>query len=251
MRTDVSTWKPDGLGFRARIGVLTHDDNTVIESEFSTMAPEGVSIHAARAPFSELKTYADAPGPDNATAQLSRLPLQAIVFAFTIGSYLAGKSGEQNLVARLEKSSNGIPVRMPAASAVAAFRALGAGQIALVHAPFFTDELDQKGADYFREHGFNVVHVSHLHPPREVPHPNLGSIASPFEIYEWVRKNVPSDAEGVFIAGNGFRSIGVIEALEEDRGLPVITANQVALWDVLRRSGVLTQVADYGQLFRN
>ncbi|MFD4941426.1 hypothetical protein ACFVYE_15460 [Streptomyces sp. NPDC058239] len=62
---------------------------------------------------------------------------------------------------------------------------------------------------------------------------------------------MPSDAEGIFIAGNGFRSIGVIEALEEDRGLPVITANQVALWDVLRRSGVLTQVADYGQLFRN
>jgi Thiamine pyrophosphate enzyme, C-terminal TPP binding domain len=70
-----------------------------------------------------------------------------------------------------------------------------------------------------------VVHVSHLMPAQNVPHPNLGSIVTPAELYEWVRKHAPSNLEGVFIAGNGFRSIGVIAALKEDLGRPVLTAD--------------------------
>ncbi len=44
-------WQPDGVGVRARIGVLTPDDDTVPESEFWTLAPAGVSVHAARVPL--------------------------------------------------------------------------------------------------------------------------------------------------------------------------------------------------------
>jgi maleate isomerase len=97
-----------------------------------------------------------------------------------------------------------------------------------------------------------VVHVSHLTPAINVPHPNLGSDVNPVELYEWVRKHAPSNVEGVFIAGNGLRSIGVIAALEEDLGVPVLTANQAAFWYVLRLAGVGvgTQVDDYGQVFK-
>ena len=56
--------------------------------------------------------------------------------------------------------------------------------------------------------------------------------------------------EGVFIGGNGFRAIGVIAALEEDLGRPVLTANQVAFWYALRLAGVGAEVDDYGQVFR-
>jgi hypothetical protein len=37
-----SNWQPDGLGYRARIGLLTPNDDAVPESELWTMAPEGV-----------------------------------------------------------------------------------------------------------------------------------------------------------------------------------------------------------------
>jgi maleate isomerase len=242
--------KPDGFGWRARVGVLTHEDNTVPESELWAMAPDGVSIHAARVPFSDFRTYADPPGPDIATEQLARLPLQAIIYAFLVGSYLLGASGEKALVTRLEKRSNGIPILMPAVAATAAFRALAAERIALIHAPFFTDEADQKGAEYFQNDGFEVVHASHMTPAQKIPHPNLGAIVTPAQLYEWVREHTPSNADAVFIAGNGFRSIGVIAALEEDLGRPVLTANQVALWHVLRLAPAGVQVDDYGQVFK-
>ena len=41
-------WRPDGVGSIARIGVLTPAFDPVPESEAWAMAPEGVSIHAAR-----------------------------------------------------------------------------------------------------------------------------------------------------------------------------------------------------------
>jgi hypothetical protein len=50
----------------------------------------------------------------------------------------------------------------------------------------------------------------------------------PNELYEWVRTQTPKSAEAVFIGGNGFGAIGVIEALEENLNRPILTANQVA-----------------------
>jgi maleate isomerase len=230
--------------------VLTHDDSAISESELWTMAPDGVSLHTSRIFFADLATFADPPGPEAATDLLARLPLQAIIYAWTVGSYLLGTTGEHGLLRRVEEHSNGIPVLMSAPAATAAFRALEAERIALVHGPFFTDDFDQKGAAYFQERRFEVVHVSHLLPPVEVPHPNTGSVASPAEIYEWVRSHVPSSAHAVFIGGNAVRAIGVIAALEEDLRRPVLTANQVSLWYALRTAGSEVVIDDYGQLFK-
>jgi maleate isomerase len=250
MGKDTNDLRPDGHGWRARFGVLTHDDSAISESELWTMAPDGVSLHTSRIFFADLATFADPPGPEKATDLLARLPLQAIIYAWTVGSYLLGTTGEHELITRLEKHSNGIPVLMSAPAATAAFRALEAERIALVHAPFFTDDFDQKGVAYFQEHGLNVVHVSHMMPPVGIPHPNTGSVASPAQIYEWVRSHVPSSAQAVFLGGNALRAIGVISALEEDLRRPVLTANQVSLWYALRMAGANVTIDDYGQLFK-
>ena len=250
MSRNGSTWKSDGSGWRARLGVLTHDDSTISESELWTMAPDGVSLHTSRIFFRDLATYADPPGPENATELLARLPLQAIIYAWTVGSYLLGTTGEEELLRRVRHHSNGIPVLMSAPAATAAFRASEAERIALIHGPFFTDEFDQKGVAYFQERGFEVVHVSHLMPPVEVPHPNTGAVATPSQIYEWVRRHVPPSAQAVFIGGNAVRAIGVIAALEDDLRRPVLTANQVSLWYALRVAGAEVSVDDYGQLFK-
>src|SRR5215469_12513104 len=118
------SWQPDGLGHRARIGLLTPNDDAVPESEFWTMAPEGVSIHGSRVLLVNTRTFSDPPHPDDATALLAALPMQAIVFAFTTTSYVLGPDGEKALTARLEKRSHGIPVLLSCSAAVAAFRAV-------------------------------------------------------------------------------------------------------------------------------
>ena len=250
MGRDTTALMPDGQGWRARFGVLHHDDSTIAESELWTMAPDGVSFHTSRVLFTDLATFADPPGPENATQLLARLPLQAIIYAWTVGSYLLGTNGEEELVRRVEQHSNGIPVLMSARALTAGFRALDAQRIALIHGPFFTDDFDHKGVAYLQERGFDVVHVSHMMPPVEVPHPNTGSVARPEDIYDWVRTHVPSSARAVFIGGNGVRAIGVIAALEEDLRRPVLTASQVSLWYALRQAGAEVSLNQYGEIFR-
>lgn len=243
-------WKADGAGSRARIGLLEHDDQTVSESEFWAMAPEGVSVHTARVPFHDYRTYANPPGPDDATGVLAKLKLQCIVYGFTAGSYLLGTGKEQSLVARLEQRSNGTPVLMPGAAAAAACRALSVKRIAMFNPPWYVGDMDQLGIRFFRDQGFEVVRAWHFIPELPVPHPNYGTSVDPAELYDFVHRNAPSDADGVFISGNGWHTIPVIAALEEDLGGPVLTATQSSFWYALRLAGVGAQLDDYGQLFK-
>ena len=252
--SDRKSWRPDGLGYRARIGLLTPNDDAVPESEFWTLAPEGVSVHVARVLLVDTRTFADPPHPDDATALLAAWPMQAIVFAFTTTSYILGQNGKQALKARLENRSNGIPVLLPCPAAVAAFRTLGVRRIAVIHPPWFTDDEHQLGIAYFRNQGFDVVYANQmrlrgLSVAKSTDPLRKFTELYPAELYAFARTQVPAAAEAVLFSGNGFRAIGVIAALEEDLGRPVLTANQVAFWYALRQAGVREPVNGYGRVF--
>jgi maleate isomerase len=52
-----------------------------------------------------------------------------------------------------------------------------------------------------------------------------------------------------FTVGNGFRAAGAIAALEAALGRPVLTSNQVLLWNLLAHAGATFEVSGYGRLF--
>jgi maleate isomerase len=81
--------------------------------------------------------------------------------------------------------------------------------------------------------------------------PSGQHLVHPGQLYQWARAHVPPSAEAVFVGGNGFRAVGAIQALEEDLGRPVLTANQVALWHALRLSGTRGPVTGYGRIFEH
>jgi maleate isomerase len=190
-----------------------------------------------------VRAFADPPLPDEAAALLAAAPLHAIGFAFTGSSYVRGAADDEALRLRLEGRTRGIPVAVTCASAVLALRAFGAGRLALVSPPWFPPELSALGADYFRSREMEVVY----HAPAALPSDQRS--IHPGQLYEWVRGNVPASAEAVFIGGNGFRAVGVIQALEEDLGVPVLTANQVLCWHLLRLAGTNAAVVNHGRLF--
>jgi maleate isomerase len=209
-------WQPDGWGWRARIGVLMQPADTGPESELRAMAPDGVSIHAARIPLRVVapgeatqtaSAYAEPPWADDAAELLAAAPLQAIIFGFTSSSYVRGAAADLALKARLEERTRGIPVVVTCAAAVLALRALGVRRLALIDPPWFSRDVNAKGADYFRSQGLDVVYTA----PAGLPKDALA--IQPGDVYEYVRVQVPPSAEAVFIGGNGFRAIGVIQAL--------------------------------------
>jgi maleate isomerase len=70
-------------------------------------------------------------------------------------------------------------------------------------------------------------------------------------LYAQIKAACPAEADGVLIAGTGFRCVGILEALEQDLRRPVVSANQASLWHCLRLSGVHAPVAGYGSLLRS
>jgi maleate isomerase len=222
------------------------------------MAPVGVRIHAARVPFGAMATrgamdptiqlapvraFVEPPHIDQATAQLAAAPLAAIGIGFTSSSYVTGLEDERELVDRLQQRSAGVPVVATCAAAVAGLRALGVERVALFDPPWFNAELNRLGARYFGSQQLNVV----FHAPCGLPS-NQRSI-NPGELYDWVLTHTPDEAEAVFIGGNGFRAVGVIAALEEDLGRPVLTANQALLWGLLRAAKSHAKPHGYGAVF--
>jgi maleate isomerase len=251
-------WQPDGWGARARIGILMPHFDLGPEAEFGAMAPTGVTIHSTRIrigvtmpgaatdpgiALQPVRAFAEPPVIDEAAELLAAAPLQAIVYGFFSSSYVLGIDGDRALQARLEKRTHGIPVVIPGLAALRALQTLGVRRLAIVDPPWFSAELTRMGADYFTHQQIEVVYAAPaaLASSQHDQHPG--------RLYEWVRTKLPADADAVLITGNGFRAVGAIDALEEDLGRPVLTANQVAFWNALRWAGVRAPVTHYGCLF--
>jgi maleate isomerase len=223
------------------------------------MAPPDVGIHAARVPFGAMaaggamdptiplapvRAFAEPPGVDDAVALLSAAPVHAIGFGFTSSAYILGAEAEERMITRLRERAHGLPVVTPTAAAVTGLRAIGAERVALVDPPWFDAELNGLGRDYFRAAGFDVLFAE----PAGLP--SQQQMISPGDLFDWVRKNIPTAAEAVLIGGNGFRAVGVIEALEADLDRPILTANQVLLWAALTAAGANpATVQGYGRIF--
>jgi maleate isomerase len=190
-----------------------------------------------------VRAFADPPLVDEAAELLAAAPLHAIGFAFTSSSYVRGAADDEILRRRLEARTHGIPVAISSISAVLGLRALGARRVALVDPPWFSPELTTLGVDYFTGQGFEVADAAAAGVPSEQRAINPG------QLFEWVREHAPAEADAVYIGGNGLRAVGIVQALEEDLRIPVLTANQVLLWHLLRLAGTHTPVTGYGRLF--
>jgi maleate isomerase len=252
-------WRPDGWQATVRIGVLTPHADIGPESELRAMAPAQVGVHAARVPFGAMaagggmdptiplapvRAFAESPALDDAAELLAAAPLDAIAFGFTSSAYVIGAEAEADMIARLERRTRDIPVVAPCAAMVEGLRALDAPRVALVSPPWFDAELDDLGRRYFESAGFEVVHSA----PAALPSDQAR--ITPTDLHACITQHVSGDADAVAIGGNGFRAVGVIAALEEDLGRPVVTANQALLWAALRAAGARSaRVTGYGRLF--
>jgi len=236
-----------------RIGVLTPHSASGPEIEFPAIASGRVLTCVARVP-PELATVglgADPPSPAElgalrrslaeAAELLGAGSLHAIGFASTSTAYGIGFDEEAALVSTLSQRV-GLPVSSTCASAVLALRTLGVGRIALVHPPWFDAVLNDHGAAYFRAVGLDVVSCASADLSQDTSRIEAAAV------YEWTSRNVGDQAEAVFIGGNGFRAAGAIAALEPALDRPLLTSNQVLLWDLLASVRASFEVDGYGRL---
>jgi maleate isomerase len=73
---------------------------------------------------------------------------------------------------------------------------------------------------------------------------------SSFEVYRFVKgvflRN--AKAQAIYMLGPAWRTLGIIEMLEQDLGVPVIHAIPAQCWDIQRHLNVRQPVKGFGRL---
>lgn len=228
---------------RAKIGLLIPSFNSCSEPNLNRMAPRGVAFYSTRLRLrngSREELLAMADGLEPAASLLADLRPDLIMFHCTAGSLIGGHGYDQRLVSRI-KQSTGIPAGTTATAIATAVVAIGSRRIALV-TPYPPSVNDAEIA-FLAAGGFDVVS-------------NLGlaldsdtyAAVTPEAWYRHVQGQLGHGEDCVFLSCANIRAVEVIQRIEDDFGLPVISSDQAALWWALRRLGITDAVPGYGRL---
>jgi maleate isomerase len=241
------------------VGVLTPHASPGPEVEFPDMAGEQVVTRLVRIPApggsaeapgtppttpAALREIASPTALNQAAEVLGHGQVDAIGYASTSSGYATGFDAETSMLRHLSREWD-VPVAGTSSSAVDALRAFGVQNLALVHPPWFDQELNELGATYFHDQGFTVLESA------SADLPNDPSLIQPDAVIDWVSRHVGDEAEAVVIGGNGFRAARAIDALERRLGRLVIESNQALLWSILSQVHASVEIRGYGRLFRS
>ena len=182
---------------------------------------------------------------DRLTAGVEDLRLsgaEAVVWASTSGSFVYGWEGAHEQVRALALAA-GLPASSTSFAFVHAVRELGVRKVAIGAA--YPPDVTELFAEFLRAAGIEVTAVH-----------NAG-IVTATEPGEWGEEQLTSlaekadaaDAEVLLLPDTALHTASHIPALEKHLTKPVLTANQVSVWEALRLTTRKVNAPSLGKLF--
>lgn len=107
------------------------------------------------------------------------------------------------------------------------------------------EEVTARGRAFFEANGVTVLDAVGLGIAGDHA---IGSVPLE-EVYRFVKRSAVPGSDAVFISCTNFRTVGAIATLEQDLGVPVVSAIQASFWHVLRLAGVAGGKTEFGSLF--
>ncbi len=175
-------------------------------------------------------------------AQLARHSPDVVMWACTSGSFVYGPKGAQDQIDQLA-SAAGVPTSSTSAAFAAALSHLGAARVAI--AASYPQDVADLFVDYLASAGTTVVAMgsSGIDTAAEV-----GTL-TPDEVITLALAADHPDADALLVPDTAMHTLAVVPALEERLGKPVLTANQVTIWQGLRLAGTTPSSPQLGALF--
>ncbi|MFJ5529244.1 decarboxylase [Streptomyces sp. NPDC093261] len=222
------------LGSDIRTDVVHTDD--VEEAHLREALRKGVLPETAERPESGV--------PRRLAAGVEELRLagaEAVVWACTSGSFAHGWEGAHEQVRALALAA-GMPASCTSFAFVHAVREIGVRRVAV--AATYPDTVAELFAGFLRAGGVEVVSVH-------------GVGASPDEVSTWgaaqvlalAREGDHDDAHAVLLPDTALHTVACLTELEKGLIKPVLTANQVTMWEGLRLVDRRVNAPALGSLF--
>lgn len=226
-----------------KLGLIIPSWNTVMEYEFQRMAVPSMSVHTMRishtADTEENLTWMGTQVPA-ASKLLAHAKVGVICYGCTAGGFLKGPGYDQQIIRDIE-TATGIPGVATAAAVVDALRALGSTRVSVAspYEPWLNEKLQQ----YLKACGFEVLAIR-----------GFGTQAhasfTPEQNATLVAEVDRAESQAIFISCSNFRTLEIIEPLEQKLGKPVVTSNSASVWKMLRLLGDPRHLQGGGRLLR-
>ena len=234
---------PQGIGAGAagsrsrerRVGVIVPFD-FALDREYWQWVPDDVSLHITRTPphpgpvgLELARAVADPDEAADGAATLAEIRPDAIAYACTSGSFVNGVAGEAALRDAIQRASPGAWAVTTSGALIEALRVLGARRVGL--GTPYVGALGRLLADFVRASGLEPVSLANLEREAAIADIDEGEVRELAEA-----AHVPT-ADALFLACTNLRTFEVLPELEEQYGIPVLSANQVTMWGALRAAG--------------
>jgi len=226
-----------------KLGLIVPSWNTVMEYEFQRMTVPSMSVHTMRIPHTadteENLTWMGTQVPA-AAKLLAHAKVAVICYGCTAGGFLKGPGYDREIIREIE-AATGISGVTTAAAVVDALQALGVKRLSV--ASPYEAWLNEKLQQYLKAGGFEVLAIQGFGTQAHAsftPEQNAALVA---EVDR-------PDGQAIFISCTNFRTLEIIEPLEEKLGKPVVTSNSASVWKMLRRLGDRRDIPGGGRLLR-
>ena len=166
------------------------------------------------------------------------------MWACTSGSFVLGLEGAR-AQARAVEDFLGVPVSSTSLAFAAAALELGLRRVAV--AATYPADIAAMFSRLLADSGVEVVHVGALGIITGV---EVGTLDRE-RVLALATANDHPAAEAVLLPDTALHTVDWLDDLESAVGKPVLTANQVTVWEALRLAGQPTAQPGLGSLFRN
>ncbi|WP_084342574.1 maleate cis-trans isomerase family protein [Janibacter corallicola] len=162
--------------------------------------------------------------------QLAGHAPDAVMWACTSGSFVRGVDGARVQVERLADVT-GVPTSSTSPAFVGALQTLGLSRVSV--AASYPDDIAQLFVDYLAAGGARVLAMSSAGIDTAA---EVGTLP-PGRVVDLITAADREDAEAVLVPDTAMHTLGVIPEAEAAIGKPVLTANQVTIWQGLQPLG--------------
>jgi len=237
----------DGLGQRARIGLIVLQSDQTIEHEFSHLVRgDGVAVYHARIPNNVQVTpdtlrQMEEALPRTAALLPTELEFDAIGYACTSGATMIGEARVDEI---LRSKHENAKTSNPISACKAALSALSVKRIALVtpYEPKVTLEMQKN----LKQAGFTTNLVASFN---ESDDSTVARITPSSILNAVLRIGSHQDCDAVFVSCTSLRALDIIATAEEQLGKPVLASNQVLAWHLMRLANLQVNTPGVGKLF--
>jgi maleate isomerase len=229
-----------------RIGLLVPSSNTTVEPEFYRALPRCATVHTARLPLTQITPDAILKLVEELEAQsklLASANVDVIVLGATAPSFLKGRGYDREVTSRIEKAT-GTKATTTSTALLRALQFLGVRKIVLGSA--YDDKVNTIARSFLESNGLNVMEARGMGLVDNLEVGRLGAESA----YDLARSLARADAEAIVLACTNWRTMEVIEQLEQELGKPVLSTTQVSIWDALRLAGYRGEIAGFGRLLQ-